>query len=140
MRYYEVTAKCGHVGKGFYIPITFPVRAKSAAEAASVTRAFPRVKHDHKDAILSVKEVDAEEYDDQWTVNNYDPYLMCRNRPDQLREYDTIYNRLVEEKRGDGFFERELPEKAIFSGKKRIRNVRRYARELAAAYTMREAI
>ena len=55
MRYYEVTAKCGHVGKGFYIPITFPVRAKSAAEAASVTRAFPRVKHDHKDAILIVR-------------------------------------------------------------------------------------
>ena len=124
----------------FYIPITFPVRAISAAEAASVTRAFPRVKHDHKDAILSVKEVDADEYDDQRTVNNYDPYLMCRNRQEQLREYDAIYNRLVEEKRGDCFFERELPEKAIFSGKKRIRNVRQYAREQASAYAMLEAI
>ena len=140
MRYYEVTAKCGHVGKGFYIPITFPVRAHSAAEAASVTREFPRVKHDHKDAILFVREVDADEYDDQRTVNNYDPYLMCRNRQDQLREYDAIYNRLEEETRSECCWERELPEKAVFSGKKRIRNVRQYAREQASAYAMMEAI
>ena len=140
MRYFMVTAKCGHVGKGFYIPITFPVRAKTAAEAASVTRAFPRVKHDHKDAILFVEEVDSNEYDDQWTVNNYDPYLMCRNRQDQLREYDAIYNRLEEETCSECCWERELPEKAVFSGKKRIRNVRQYAREQASAYAMLEAI
>lgn len=140
MRYYEVTAKCGHVGKRFYIPITFPVRAHSAAEAASVTRAFPRVKHDHKDAILSVKEVDVDEYDDQWTVNNYDPYLRCQNHQDQLREYDAIYNRLVEEKCVEYDAEEDIIGKAIFSGKKRIRNVRQYAREQAFAYAMLEAI
>ena len=27
MRYYMVTAKCGHVGRDYYIPIDFPVRA-----------------------------------------------------------------------------------------------------------------
>ena len=140
MRYYMVTAKCGHVGKGYYIPITFPIRAESAKEAASVTRAFPRVKHDHKDAILSVREADAVEYDDQWTVNNYDPYLMCKNRQDQQREYDGIFSRLVEEIRDRYECEKELPEKAVFSGKKRIRNVRQYAREQASVYAMLEAI
>lgn len=140
MRYYEVTAKCGHVGKGYYIPITFSVRAQTAAEAAFVTRAFPRVKHDHKDAILFVREVDFYDYDELWQVNNYDPYLRCRSKREQMREYDAIYNRIVEETRCESNWERELPEKAVFAGKKRIRNVRQYARELASAYAMCDAI
>ena len=139
MRYYEVTAKCGHVGKGYYIPIAFPVRAQTAAEAASVTRAFPRVKHDHKDAILSVREVDLCDYDELRQMNHYDPYLMCRSKREQMREYDAICNRLVEETRCESGRERALPEKAVFAGKERIRNVRRYARELASAYAMRDA-
>ena len=140
MRYYEVTAKCGHVGKGYYIPIRFPVRAETASEAAVVTRAMPRVKHDHKDAILSVREVNIFEYDDLRQVNHYDPYLLCKSRREQMMEYDAIYNRLMEERRNSFYRERELSEKAIYDGKKRIRNVRRYARELAAAYTMRDVI
>ncbi len=140
MRYYEVTAKCGHVGKGFYIPIGFAVRAETASEAATVTRTMPRVKHDHKDAILSVREVDVFEYDDLQQVNRYDPYLQCRNRREQMMEYDAIYNRLVEERHNSVWYEKELSEKAVHDGKKRIRNVRRYARELAAAYAMRDVI
>lgn len=140
MRYYEVTAKCGHVGRGFYIPIGFAVRAETASEAATVTRTMPRVKHDHKDAILSVREVDIFEYDDIKQVNRYDPYLQCRSRREQMMEYDAIYNRLVEERRNSVWYEKELSEKAVYDGKKRIRNVRRYARELAAAYAMRDVI
>ncbi len=75
MRYFTVTAKCGHVGKGCYIPITFAVKASSAAEAASVTRSLPRVKHHHKDAILSVQEVDQDDYEDRYYINSFDPYL-----------------------------------------------------------------
>ena len=140
MRYYEVTAKCGHVGRGYYIPIGFAVRAETASEAATVTRDFPRVKHDHKDAILSVREVDPFEYDDLQKVNRYDPYLQCKSKREQMQEYDAICNRLVEERRNSFYSEKELSEKAVYDGKKRIRNVRRYARELAAAYAMREAI
>ena len=140
MRYYEVTAKCGHVGRGYYIPIGFAVRAETASEAATVTRTMPRVKHDHKDAILSVREVDVFEYDDLQEVNRYDPYLQCRSRREQMMEYDAIYNRLVEERRNSVWCEKELSEKAVYDGKKRIRNVRRYARELAAAYAMRDVI
>ena len=140
MRYYEVTAKCGHVGRGYYIPIGFAVRAETASEAATVTRTMPRVKHDHKDAILSVREVDVFEYDDLQEVNRYDPYLQCRSRREQMMEYDAIYNRLVEERRSSVWCEKEISEKAVYDGKKRIRNVRRYARELAAAYAMRDVI
>ena len=140
MRYYEVTAKCGHVGRGYYIPIGFAVRAETASEAAAATRTMPRVKHDHKDAILSVREVDVFEYDDLQEVNRYDPYLQCRSRREQMMEYDAIYNRLVEERRSSVWGEKELSEKAVYDGKKRIRNVRRYARELAAAYAMRDVI
>ena len=140
MRYYEVTAKCGHVGRGYYIPIGFAVRAETASEAAAATRTMPRVKHDHKDVILSVREVDVFEYDDLKMVNHYDPYLQCRSRRDQMMEYDAIYNRLVEESRSSVRCEKELSEKAVYDGKKRIRNVRRYARELAAAYAMRDVI
>ena len=140
MRYYEVTAKCGHVGRVFYIPIGFAVRAETASEAAAATRTMSRVKHDHKDAILSVREVDIFEYDDIKQVNRYDPYLQCRSRREQMMEYDAIYHRLVEEQRGGVWNEKELSEKAVYDGKKRIRNVRRYARELAAAYAMRDVI
>ena len=99
MRYYEVTAKCGHVGKGYYIPIGFAVRAETASEAAMVTRTMPRVKHDHKDAILSVREGDIFEYDHLRQGNRCDPYLQCRSRREQMMEYDAICNRLVEERR-----------------------------------------
>ena len=122
MRYYEVTAKCGHVGRGYYIPIGFAVRAETASEAAAATRTMPRVKHDHKDAILSVREVDVFEYDDLQEVNRYDPYLQCRSRREQMMEYDAIYNRLVEERRSSTWSEKELSEKAVYDGKKRIRN------------------
>ena len=65
MRYFTVTAKCGHVGRDCYIPITFAVKANSAKEAASVTRFLPRVKHHHKYAILYEKEVDFSAYQDR---------------------------------------------------------------------------
>lgn len=140
MRYFTVTAKCGHVGRNCYIPITFPVRAESAAEAAFFTRQMPRVKHHHKDAILSVTEIDRFEYQDLTYVNSFDPYLSCTSRREQMAEYDAIYNRIEEEILDSRVPERTLPEKTVFSGKKRIRNVRRYAKEQASDYAMLEAI
>ena len=62
INYFEVIAKCGHVGKRFYIPIKFAVAAESSKEAAKIARSIPRVKHDHKDAILSVKKISYQEY------------------------------------------------------------------------------
>ena len=139
MRYFMVTAKCGHVGKDFYIPIDFPIRADSAKEAAAAARSLPRVKHHHKDAILSVTEVSYADYEDLRYVNSFDPYLHCRCIQDQRAEYDAVYNRIVEEARPERRA-KEISERPIFSGKERIRNARRYAKEQAAAYGMLEAI
>ena len=138
MRYFIVTAKCGHVGRDNYIPIDFAVKAESASKAASYARDLPRVKHDYKDAILSVQEVDIFDYSELDWVNRYDPYLQCTTRREQMQEYEAIYHRIREEARPEQ--ERtELPEKAVYSGKKRIRNVRRYAKEQAFAYALKEA-
>ena len=62
INFYEVIAKCGHVGKKHYIPIKFAVKAETGEEAAKIVRDFSRVKHNHKDAILSVAKIDYERY------------------------------------------------------------------------------
>ena len=83
MRYYEVIAKCGHVGKGKYVLITFACVAENGKEAAAKARACARVKHHHKDAIRNVREVLFEEYIKLKAENDADPYLHCKNRQEQ---------------------------------------------------------
>lgn len=140
MRYYIVTAKCGHVGKGRYIPIPFAIRARSAAEAASIARGMPRVKHHHKDAILSVEEVTIFDYSELRWINHYDPYLQCESKREQQQEFDAIYFRILEDDTGIRRRQQSTEEKPVYAGKKRIRNVRQYAKEQAAAFAMAEAI
>lgn len=94
IKYYNVTAKCGHVGRENYIPISFAVKANSAKEASKRVRNFPRVKHDHKDAILSCKEINEEEFNNLVKINNNDSYLTCKSKREQKQTSDLI-NRLV---------------------------------------------
>lgn len=81
--YYEVIAKCGHVGRKNYIPVKFAVVAESGKEAAKKVRQFPRVKHDHKDAILYVRCITLEEFLEIKESNDNDPYLKCNSRQEQ---------------------------------------------------------
>ena len=81
--YYEVEAKCGHVGRNKYVPIRFAVVAESGSEAASMVRQFPRVKHDHKYAILNVTKIDYERYLEINAINNNNPYLKCKSKHEQ---------------------------------------------------------
>ena len=81
--YYEVIAKCGHVGRKHYVPIKFAVVAKDGKEAAKKVRQFPRVKHKHKDAILYVNKIDYERYLEIVEINNNDPYLKCHSKQEQ---------------------------------------------------------
>ena len=81
--YYEVIAKCGHVGKKHYIPVKFAVVAESGKEAAKKVRQFPRVKHNHKDAILDVRCITLEEFFEIKEINENDPYLKCHSRQEQ---------------------------------------------------------
>ena len=82
-KYYKVIAKCGHVGRKNYIPIKFAVVAESGKEAAKKVRQFPRVKHNHKDAILDVRCITLEEFLEIKEINDNDPYLKCHSRKEQ---------------------------------------------------------
>ena len=55
--YFKVVAKCGHVKRDKYYEGTFYVYARDAKGAAAFVRQFPRVKHNHKDAIISVDKI-----------------------------------------------------------------------------------
>lgn len=83
LKFFRVTCKCGHVGRQFFVRIDFPVNADSGKEAAAIARQLPRVKHDHKDAILNCVEIDYEEYQILQKINNNDPYLKCKNPQEQ---------------------------------------------------------
>ncbi len=62
MKYYEIKAKCGHVGKNNYYVGTLYLYGENGREAAAYARRHPRVKHDQKDAILGVTEISYEDY------------------------------------------------------------------------------
>lgn len=81
--YYEVIAKCGHVGRKHYVPIKFAVIAEDGKEAAKKVRQFSRVKHNHKDAILNVKKISYERYLEIIEVNHNDEYLKCYSKHEQ---------------------------------------------------------
>lgn len=83
MNMYKVIAKCGHVGRKNYIPITFAIKANDGKEAAKIARTIPRVKHHHKDAIINVKKIDISEYLKIKEQNNNDPYLGCKSKQEQ---------------------------------------------------------
>ena len=82
-RYYLVQAKCGHVGKGKFIVKDFPVEALSKSEAAKIVRYMPRVKHDQKDAIMDVVEIDYETFILKQDIFENDPYMNCKSIQDQ---------------------------------------------------------
>jgi len=74
VKYYIVTAKCGHVGRGKYLLVNFPVKALSKEEAEKRVMQFPRVKSDLVDAVRG-KEVTPEEFEAQYIINDSNPYL-----------------------------------------------------------------
>lgn len=106
--YYEVIAKCGHVGKKHYIPVKFAVIAEDGKKAAKFVKQFPRVKRNHKDAILNVNKIDYKRYLEIVETNNNDPYLKCHSRQEQnlidnLKERleDDLYNQKINYNRED---------------------------------------
>lgn len=98
-KYFIVTAKCGHVGKNKYIEKNLTIIAISKKEAAEKGRAYPRVKHNWKDAIIDVVEVDEDEYW-KFRVENYnDPYFSVRNIQEQRYYCDQIHKEVIEVER-----------------------------------------
>ena len=82
-RYFEVLAKCGHVGKDKYYEGTFYIAAENAKEAAKITRQKGRVKHDHKDAIISVQEITYRQYKQGCSAHNNEAFFNCKNIQEQ---------------------------------------------------------
>ena len=82
-QYFEVAAKCGHVGRGYYYEGRFFVEAGSASLAAMLIRQAPRVKHDHKDAILWVKKVDHDDYVRGCAAMEQNPYSHIKSSREQ---------------------------------------------------------
>ena len=110
---YEVACKCGHVGRTRYIPIHYPIKAQSGKEAASKAREYPRVKHDRKDAILSVCKIDQRRFSELREINNRDPYLRCTCIQDQnlidlsdrlLDEKETVYRMVRKDESNKDFY------------------------------------
>ena len=67
----------------YFIRISFPIVATCGKDASSIARYIPRVKHDHKDAILDCKEISSKEYLELQIINNKDPYLKCECKQEQ---------------------------------------------------------
>ena len=93
---YAVKCKCGYVGRHRYMPIEFPVIAKSKKEAAKIARDIPRVKHDHKDAILGVRQLSEREYQKLIEENNNNPYLKIKSKYQQ-KEIDDYIDEYAED-------------------------------------------
>ena len=97
-KFFAVEAKCGHVGgSNFYIKIPFYVEAASGSDAAAIVRKRPRVKHDRKDAIISVNEISYCEYKKGCEEFNNDPYNLCQNKQEQLLIQWQITDRIMPE-------------------------------------------
>lgn len=94
---YAVTTKCGHVKRRRYMKITFPIIAETKKEASEIGRYSPRVKHDHKDAVLDVRQINKKEYDKLEEINSNDPYLKMKNSSMQKDIQDLVDKRSLPE-------------------------------------------
>lgn len=128
MSRYEVVCKCGHVGRGQYIEISFPVTADSKKDAAAIGRNIPRVKHHHKDAVLKVIEISNKEYFDLIEKNKNDPYLHCRNIQEQ--NCLDLTDRLVAEIKDDVIID-NLEQTSVFYKKTKVRKPKKFFKNLA---------
>ena len=77
-KYFKVIAKCGHVGKGNYVPVAFAVKAESRSEASQKVMRYHRVKKQLNDAIISSEEIDKKSYKELKRANADNPYLSCK--------------------------------------------------------------
>lgn len=123
LKTYKVCAKCGHVGRGRYIESVFPIRAESPKEAAAKVREFPRVKHHHKDAIIYVREITEEQFNELVHINSKNPYMKCKNIQEQRKNCEL---EIKEEKNESNKKQKEVNKRKMYCHKKEIRNQKKY--------------
>ena len=88
MKYFMVTVKCGHVGKNKYYKGTLFLKAENGRAAAKQARECPRVKHDHKDAILNVCQISKDDYYELRKENDQNHIMMKIN---EIKEFNSPY-------------------------------------------------
>lgn len=102
-KYFKVTAKCGHVGKGNYVPVAFAVKAESRSAASQKVMTYHRVKKQLSDAIISCEEIDRDSYKELMQANKKFKYLQCKcNRQQrEIEGFDSLIckNEYREERR-----------------------------------------
>lgn len=122
---FEAVCKCGHVGRGKYIRVPFPIKAESRKDAARIARDMPRVKHHHKDAILNVIKIDLRRYKELKWENDHDEYLHCKNIQEQ-NQID-ISDRLIDEEERDIYpIHKDENDKPFYCSKQQLRNPKKY--------------
>ena len=84
INYYLVYAKCGHVGKGNYLEVAFPVYAKTAHDAAQIVLKRPKVKKHLKNAITSVEGIDYEDYNNELETFKNNDYIKAHSKRDLI--------------------------------------------------------
>lgn len=125
-KYFKVVAKCGHVRRSMYYEGTFYVKSDDAKKAAAYVRTLPRVKHDHKDAILWVEEITREEFEVGREAVKKEAYFNCFNSSEQKDYMDEISLKIRKEERRTYDNHREKSHKKVFNGKILIRNPKQY--------------
>ena len=128
-KYYAVTMKTGHVSRCFYIPITFGIIAENKKEAVKIAKRIPRVKRNHKDCVLGIREITKDEYLLINLKNNNDPFLKCKSKHEQ-NGLD-LNDRLVEDphyKEINKKIKKEKQKHSVYYKKDKISNPKKYAR------------
>ena len=97
MKYFEVVAKCGHVGRMYYYEGHFFVCSESKKSAAGKVKAFPRVKKDHGDVILWVEEVNEIQYKEGVKRMEKNPYFQCGSKHEQNSILELIQDQIFPE-------------------------------------------
>ncbi len=96
-KYFAVLCKLAHSGKGTFIPGMLAVKAYDAKAAAQIARYVGRVKHDRKDAIIMVSEIDKRQYAQISAINDMDIFMDAHNVQDQRQINKKIAHRVMRE-------------------------------------------
>lgn len=74
-KWWAVAVKCGHVGKGYYIPVLFPAKCATAQDAIKCVLNTPKVKRDTNGVVLTVFEITPFEKFILRCINDKDLYV-----------------------------------------------------------------
>ena len=74
-KHFAVIVQCGHVGRGYFIPICFGICAKDMESAIEIAKSTARVKRDAKFCVLGAAEITQTESLLIEYANDHDPYL-----------------------------------------------------------------